>query len=85
MGIEPTRDIKIPHTGFEDQEIHQHLSTPKSVCLINYRHYSKTLRTLQAEIPKTKIVKNLIKLSGPAEIDKNANNPKIWLDKSKIR
>ena len=41
--------IKIPHTGFEDQETHQHLSTPKLFFLINHRHYSKTLYTLQAK------------------------------------
>ena len=49
VGIEPTRDIQIPHTGFEDQETHQHLSTPKLFFLINHRHYSKTLYTLQAK------------------------------------
>lgn len=36
MGIEPTRDIRIPHVGFEDRGEHQYLSCSHSEWLRNY-------------------------------------------------
>ncbi len=38
VGIEPTRDNPIPHTGFEDQGTHQHPSAPTVAPQKAFRH-----------------------------------------------